>query len=222
MLFRSNANLGDKVKPGQSLAQLDSIELGDAHSTYRQAQSQLSLAKSDFERAQKLKADDITRIETGLSTMTHVHCAWEYKAQGVTAAQMNLFFGLAAIAIDGDAFVEQYRENRLRDPKILDFIKRIEASAEKEIDDMGALFRHAARLTVHTKDGRKIFKEVLHRLGSPENPASEDEVYRKFGILTRQCLSDAQRNELIALVRDLDKLEDLGKLTAILAAARVN
>ena len=81
---------------------------------------------------------------------------------------------------------------------------------------------HAARLTVHTKDGRKIFKEVLHRLGSPENPASEDEVYRKFGILTRQCLSDAQRNELIALVRDLDKLEDLGKLTAILAAARVN
>lgn len=58
-IVRVNANLGDKVKPGQSLAQLDSIELGDAHSTYRQAQSQLSLAKSDFERAQKLKADDI-------------------------------------------------------------------------------------------------------------------------------------------------------------------
>ena len=35
-------------------------------------------------------------------------------------------------------------------------------------------------------------------------------------------LSDAQRNELIALVRDLDKLNDLGKLTAILAAARAN
>ena len=87
---------------------------------------------------------------------------------------------------------------------------------------MGPLFRHAARLTVHTKDGRRIFKEVLHRLGSPENPASEDEVYRKFGILTRQCLTDAQRNELIALVRDLDKLDDLGKLTAILTAARAN
>ena len=173
-------------------------------------------------RENKLKADDITRVQTGLSTMTHVHCAWEYKAQGVTAAQMNLFFGLAAIANDGDAFVEQYREDRLREPKFLDFIKRIEATAEKEIDDMGPLFRHAARLTVHTKDGRKIYKEVLHRLGSPENPASEDEVYRKFGILTRQCLTDAQRSELIALVRNLDKLDDLGKLTAILAAARAN
>ena len=119
-----------------------------------------------------------------------------------------------------DAFVEQYREDRLHDPKILDFIKRIEATAEKEIDDMGPLFRHAARLTVHAKDGRKIYKEVLHRIGSPENPASEEEVYRKFGILTLQCLTDAQRNELIALVRDLDKLDDLGRLTAILAAAR--
>lgn len=58
-IVRVSANLGDKVKPGQALAQLDSIELGDAHSAYRQAQSQLSLAKSDFERAQKLKADDI-------------------------------------------------------------------------------------------------------------------------------------------------------------------
>lgn len=53
------ANLGDKVRTGQPLALLDSIELGEAHSTNRQAQSQFSLAKSDFERAQKLKADEI-------------------------------------------------------------------------------------------------------------------------------------------------------------------
>lgn len=53
------ANLGDDVKAGQPLARLDSIELGEAHSAYRQAQSQLTLAKADFERAQKLKADEI-------------------------------------------------------------------------------------------------------------------------------------------------------------------
>lgn len=58
-IVKVNANLGDKVKPGQSLAQLDSIELGEAHSSYRQAQSQFSLAKSDFDRAQKLKTDEI-------------------------------------------------------------------------------------------------------------------------------------------------------------------
>ena len=53
------AKLGDTVVKGQALALLDSIELGEAHSVYQQAQSHFSLASSDFERAQKLKAEDI-------------------------------------------------------------------------------------------------------------------------------------------------------------------
>ena len=76
-------------------------------------------------REQELKPDDIAKVDAGLSPMTHVHCAWDYKAQGVTAAQMNLYYGLAVIAFDGVAFIDQYREDRLSDPKIFDFIKRI-------------------------------------------------------------------------------------------------
>ena len=53
------AKLGDTVVKGQALALLDSIELGETHSAYQQAKSQFSLAGSDFERAQKLKAEDI-------------------------------------------------------------------------------------------------------------------------------------------------------------------
>jgi len=56
---KSIVNLGDSVKAGQALAVLDSLELGEAHSAYRQAQSQFALAKADFERAEKLKVDEI-------------------------------------------------------------------------------------------------------------------------------------------------------------------
>jgi cobalt-zinc-cadmium efflux system membrane fusion protein len=58
-ITKVTANLGDRVRTGQSLALLDSIELGEAHSAYAQAKSQLDLAESDFKRAEKLKADDI-------------------------------------------------------------------------------------------------------------------------------------------------------------------
>lgn len=58
-LVKVNAKLGDRVKKGQTLALLDSIELGEAHSAYRQAQSQFALAKADFERANRLKDDQI-------------------------------------------------------------------------------------------------------------------------------------------------------------------
>ena len=143
----------------------------------------------------------------------------EYKAQGVTAAQMNLFFGLAAIATDGDAFVNQYREDRLRDARILKFIKRIEAVADKEIDDMGPLFRHASRVTVTTRDGATHSLEMLHRLGSPENPLKTDQVHQKFRTLARHCLSDKQIDDLISLTQALDKIDDLGQVTSILGAA---
>ena len=53
------ANLGDKVAAGQVLAILDSMEVGEAQSAWRQALSQESLALSEFERAESLKRDQI-------------------------------------------------------------------------------------------------------------------------------------------------------------------
>ena len=53
------ARLGDRVKAGQALALLDSIELGEARSSYLQAASEAALAQANFERAQRLNADNI-------------------------------------------------------------------------------------------------------------------------------------------------------------------
>ena len=58
-IVKVSASLGDKVKPGQVLAMLDSIELGEARSSYLQAASESAVAQADFRRAQRLSADNI-------------------------------------------------------------------------------------------------------------------------------------------------------------------
>ncbi|MGH8773137.1 MAG: efflux RND transporter periplasmic adaptor subunit, partial [Burkholderiales bacterium] len=58
-IVKVNANLGDRVKPGQALALLDSLELGEARSAYLQAQSETALARTAFERAERLKGEQI-------------------------------------------------------------------------------------------------------------------------------------------------------------------
>jgi 2-methylcitrate dehydratase PrpD len=169
-------------------------------------------------REHGLTADDIASIKVGVGTMTHVHCAWPYRAQGVTAAQMNLYYGLAVMSLDGAAFVKQYAEDRLRDPRILDFITRVELYVDPEIDAMGPTLRHAARVSVVTRDAREFREEALHRRGSPENPLTPDEVLDKFRHVAGACLPRAHVDRIIDLTAQLDRLESMQEMTALLGA----
>jgi len=168
-------------------------------------------------REAALSADDIAHIRVGVSTMTHVHCAWPYLAQGVTAAQMNLFYGLAAIAVDGEAFVAQYREDRLSDPRLLALIGRIQACPDPDIDAMGPAFRHAARVEVRTRAGAVLHREILHRRGSPENPLSHRDVTDKFRAIAEAVIPAARARAIVDMVEDLDGLRDAAPLLALLA-----
>lgn len=58
-IVKVDASLGDRVKPGQALAMLDSIELGEARSSYLQAASEAAVVQAGFARAQRLNADNI-------------------------------------------------------------------------------------------------------------------------------------------------------------------
>lgn len=171
-------------------------------------------------RTHQLKPEDVAEVDIGMSPMTYTHCAWEYKAQGVTAAQMNLFYGIAVIAFDGKAFVAQYAENRLAEPRILDFIKRIRARVDKEIEAMGPAYRHAARVKVTMRDGQSFEHEILNRRGSPENPLSHEEVEYKFRHVVESCLSARDVDRVVALINQLDTMHDTSELMAVLCAPR--
>jgi 2-methylcitrate dehydratase PrpD len=169
-------------------------------------------------RENGLAADDVAKVEVGLSPMTHVHCAWEYKAQGVTAAQMNLYYGLAMIALDGVAFTEQFQERRLAEPRAMAFVKRISAHVDKEIEAMGPVFRHASRVRVTTRDGRAFEKLSLHRRGSPENPLSAAEIVDKFHAVVAPCMKRGAAERIVSIVDRLETLADLDELVAAVAA----
>ena len=53
------AKLGDRVRAGQVLASLDSVDVGEAYANLVQAQSELRIAEADLQRAQSLVADEI-------------------------------------------------------------------------------------------------------------------------------------------------------------------
>jgi 2-methylcitrate dehydratase PrpD len=148
--------------------------------------------------------------------MTHVHCAWEYKAQGVTAAQMNLYYGLAVIALDGVAFTEQYQESRLADLRTLALIKLMRAHVDAEIETMGPAFRHASRVKVATRDGRSFEKLTLHRRGSPENPLAASEIVQKFYAVVAPCMKRVDAERIVSVVDKLETLPNMNELIGLI------
>jgi aconitate decarboxylase len=168
-------------------------------------------------KEQGLRAEDIERVSVGCSHMTFVHTAWPYRPAGVTAAQMNLFYGLAMIALHRDASVRQYDERNLADPAAMAFIDRISAYEDEGLESMGAPFRHAARLQLTTRDGRTFHHERLARRGSPEDAVGAAEIERKFFSNVSRVLAPANANRLRDIVMRLETLDTTADLTTLMA-----
>ncbi len=166
----------------------------------------------------RLSGQDIAAVDVGCGHMTFVHTAWTYKPVGVTAAQMNMYYGLAVMALRGDVSAADYVEERLADPAVLAFIPRITIAIDDELEAMGIAFRHAARVTVRTVDGRTIRHEILQRRGSPENAVGRHDIERKFRGNVDALLTRAAADQLQSLAADLERLPNAADICRILAA----
>jgi cobalt-zinc-cadmium efflux system membrane fusion protein len=91
------ASLGDSVVAGQALATLDSVELGEALSRYRQSKTKLTLAQSSMDRIKGLvekkiaARKDILQAETDYKTaQTELHTDEErLSLYGVSTAELQ-------------------------------------------------------------------------------------------------------------------------------------
>jgi len=164
-----------------------------------------------------LDADDIRSVDVGCGHMTFVHTAWTYRDAGVTAAQMNMFYGLAAMATGGEVTAADYTPSRMRDARLLGFIPRITIREDAALEAMGRHFRHACRMTVTTTDGRAFDHEVLYRRGSADNEVGADEIRRKFTGNVRSLLDNHDHDRVIDLVLALETAADVAALCDILA-----
>ncbi|WP_233238556.1 MmgE/PrpD family protein [Bordetella sp. LUAb4] len=164
----------------------------------------------------ELKADDIERIEVGCGRMTYVHVAWPYKPAGVTAAQMNLFYGLSVLALRGRLGADDYIEARIADPAVLDFSSRIHAFEDERIESRGPAFRHAATVKVFTRSGAVLEHDAWARRGSPESPVTPAEVEEKFFLNVAQRIPGDAAHRIVELVGGLESLPDIEALVALL------
>jgi 2-methylcitrate dehydratase PrpD len=136
-------------------------------------------------RNNKIISSDIKQIKAKISHPTYVHCAWAYENHNVTSAQMNIYYGLALMALEGELFVDQFSAEKISNPEILGYMKKISTEVDPEIEKLGHEFRHMASVELITNDNKKFIHTEKFRKGSPENPIPRNEILEKFNSLAK-------------------------------------
>jgi 2-methylcitrate dehydratase PrpD len=167
-------------------------------------------------RDRGLRADNLQSLVIHMSRKGWSNVGWPYVPGEVVSAQMNGSYAAAVALLDGDAFLGQYRAERLADPDILALIRRIEIRHDPELDKGGAAKRHAIRVEARLSDGRSLTTAVEQRLGSAERPISIERIRRKFRTLTEGRLSSTDCDAAIDAVQTLERPGALSRLLEIL------
>jgi 2-methylcitrate dehydratase PrpD len=131
---------------------------------------------------------------------------------------MNLPYIVAVVLTDGEAFIGQFTDERIRDPALVEFSDRVHVHADPGIDAEGDGGRHKTRLQVMLRDGRTLEAERSHAHGSAADPMPVAEVREKFRRLAGTALDDEAVARLESVVDRLDSTADLAELTRLLAA----
>lgn len=130
--------------------------------------------------AQGLTADTLDRLELSLSRKGALNVGWDYVPGTVVSAQMNAQYVAAVKLLEGDVFVQQFREELLDDRRVLDLVSRITVRNDPEIDKLGAALRHTVRARATTADGATLEAYVQQRKGSAERPLDPAQISAKF------------------------------------------
>jgi len=112
-----------------------------------------------------------------------------------SAARFSIPFSVALAIAKKDAGPNQYCEEAVRDRSIQALAQKVEMRVSEKWE---AAYPHkrGATVTVHTRSGKTLGVEVELAKGEPENPASWDELYRKFFSNATRLLSGKDAKEL--------------------------
>ncbi len=171
-------------------------------------------------REHGLTAADIEQVTAYVSDNTLHHCGWPYEGeriQSVLSAQMNLLYGIAVMALERQTGTEQFVEGKIRDPRIIKFIKRIRVEHEPKFDRDNGRYRVACRLVVNCKNRVLHETTVLYRKGSPEDPMTDEQLIKKFNALTKGLVGDRSEQiaNIISHIEDRKNLAELSRLLSI-------
>jgi len=131
-------------------------------------------------------------------------------------AQMSLPYTLAVTLLEGELFLDQYSPERFKDQRIRQLARKVNITADKEMDRMQNAGKWPARVQLVTKSGNQYESFTEYPKGSPQNPLTDSDLYRKFTRLAEKILDKKETEKIIEMVNGLENMKEAATLAHLL------
>ena len=147
-----------------------------------------------------------------------VHRLWEpladkQKPMSSYGAKFSLPYSIAVMIVRGRAGLDEFTEEAIRDPAVLELAHRVRYELDPTIDYP----RHfSGHVKVFMRDGRVLEENQPHPRGGFEDPLPPAEIEEKFRANARLALANEKVEAVIEKVKELEQLSSPRILTELL------
>ncbi len=131
-----------------------------------------------------------------------------------SAARFSIPFSIALALVTKDAGADKYSEENVRDRRIQDLSKKVNLSVGDNWEKWYPNKR-GATVRIIEKSGREWSAEVGLAKGEPENPATREEIYKKFYANATSLISGKEATALGDVIMNLEE-QSVDSLTKLL------
>jgi 2-methylcitrate dehydratase PrpD len=148
-----------------------------------------------------------------------VHRLWEpleqkRKPPTSYAAKFSLPFSIAVMLVRGQAGLEEFSDEAIRDAEVL----RLASKVRYELDSTIDYPRHfSGHIKITLQDGTVLEENQPHPRGGLESPLPPEEIEEKFRANARRALPEEKVQAIVDTVRQLEQLSSVGTLSDLLS-----
>jgi 2-methylcitrate dehydratase PrpD len=159
-------------------------------------------------RERGIKPEQIERIELRVHSLV-LELTGKKEPKDGLQGKFSVYHGCAVGLLFGRAGEEEYADAIVNDPRVIALRAKVQANVDDSMDEAAVHLR--ATLT----DGRVEVVEVVHAIGSLQNPLSDTRLEEKFHALVEPVLGRQAAQEITQQCWQLGSLSDVRKLTAL-------
>jgi aconitate decarboxylase len=173
-----------------------------------------------LELRSKVDVSQIQRIDIDMAEAAYSHGGWKAERPlEVIGAQMNVAYAVAVALLDGDVLVDQFSQDRINRDDVWVLIDRTVTHHEKAYDNLPIDERLTTQVRLTLKDGSNRVAKVVHPRGTGDRNLTNAEVRDKYAKLTHRVISAERQSAIERAVLNIDNLEDVAELSALLTPA---